>query len=175
MSTAAAARPKSSEYAPYYEKYVSRVPDGDIVGTLRSQLDETLALIRGIPESRGDFRYAEGKWTIKELLGHVIDSERVFAYRSLRFGRGDKTPLPGFEQDDFVRGADFNKRSLSDLVEEYEHVRRATISLFASLDASAWDRRGKANDTEVSVRGMAFIIAGHERHHVEILKTRYLA
>lgn len=174
MSTAAAARPKSSEYAPYYEKYVSRVPDGDIVGNLRSQLEETLALIRGIPEARGDFRYAEGKWSIKELLGHVIDSERVFTYRALRFGRGDTTPLPGFEQDDFVRGADFGKRSLSDLAEEYEHVRRATISLFASLEATAWDCRGKANDTEVSVRGIAFIVAGHERHHIEILKTRYL-
>ena len=174
MSTPAA-RPKSSEYAPYYERYVSKVPDGDIVGTLRSQLEETLALIRGIPDSRGDFRYAEGKWSIKELLGHVIDSERVFTYRALRFGRGDATPLPGFEQDDFVRGADFSKRSLSDLAEEFEHVRRATISLFASLEANAWDRRGKANDTEVSVRGIAFIVAGHERHHVEILKTRYLA
>ena len=174
MSTAAAARPKPSEYAPYYERYVSRVPDGDIVRTLESQLEETLALIRGIPEARGDFRYAEGKWSIKELLGHVIDSERVFTYRALRFGRGDTTPLPGFEQDDFVRGADFSKRTLSDLADEYEHVRRATISLFASLDGGAWDRRGKANDTEVSVRGIAFIIAGHERHHVEILKTRYL-
>jgi len=174
MSTAATSRPQASEYAPYYERYISKVPDGDIVGTLGRQLEETLALIRGIPEARGDFRYAEGKWSIKELLGHVIDSERVFAYRALRFGRGDVTPLSGFEQDDFVRGADFNKRSLSDLAEEYEHVRRATLSLFGSLDASAWDRRGTANDNEVSVRGLAFIVAGHERHHVEILRTRYL-
>jgi len=174
MSTAATSRPQASEYAPYYERYISKVPDGDIVGTLGRQLEETLALIRGIPEARGDFRYAEGKWSIKELLGHVIDSERVFAYRALRFGRGDVTPLSGFEQDDFVRGADFKKRSLSDLAEEYEHVRRATLSLFGSLDASAWDRRGTANDNEVSVRGLAFIVAGHERHHVEILRTRYL-
>jgi hypothetical protein len=174
MSTAAIARPQASEYAPYYEKYISRVPDGDIVGTLGKQLEETLALIHGIPESRGDFRYAEGKWSIKELLGHVIDSERVFAYRALRFGRGDTTPLSGFEQDDFVRGADFNKRSLSDLAEEFEHVRRSTILLLANLDASAWDRRGAANDNEVSVRGLAFIVAGHERHHVEVLRTRYL-
>jgi DinB family protein len=175
MSTAAAtARPQASEYASDYETYISRVPDGDIVGTLKSQLEETLALIRGIPEARGDFRYAEGKWSIKELIGHVIDSERVFAYRALRFGRGDTTPLSGFEQDDFVRGADFNKRSLSDLAEEYEHVRRATISLFGSLEESAWDRRGAANNNEVSVRGLAFIVAGHERHHVEILQSRYL-
>lgn len=174
MSTAASVRPEKSEYQPYFEVYISRVPDGDIVGTLGKQLDETLALIESIPEARGDFRYAEDKWTIKELIGHVIDSERVFAYRALRFGRGDATPLSGFEQDDFVRGADFNKRSLSDLAGEYEHVRRATISLLASLEASAWDRRGSANNNEVSVRGIAFIIAGHERHHVEILRTRYL-
>jgi hypothetical protein len=174
MSTPGKARPQESEYHPYYERYISLVPDGDIVATLNRQLDETLALIRSIPEARGGFRYAEGKWSIKELLGHVIDSERVFAYRALRFGRGDATPLAGFEQDDFVRGADFDKRTLSDLADEYAHVRRATISLFASFDESAWSRRGLANNNEVSVRGLAFIVAGHERHHVEILKTRYL-
>jgi hypothetical protein len=174
MSTAATARPEKSDYPPHCEGYVSRVPDGDIVGTLGQQLEEMLALIGSIPEDRGGFRYAEGKWSIKELVGHVIDSERVFAYRALRFGRGDATPLSGFEQDDFVRGADFDKRSLSDLANEYEHVRRATISLFANLDESAWNRRGAANNNEVSVRGLAFITAGHERHHVEILRTRYL-
>src|SRR5436190_11919076 len=167
MSTAATARPEKTEYAPYYERYISLVADGDIVGTLGKQLEETLALIHGIPEARGGFRYAEGKWSIKELIGHVIDSERVFAYRALRFGRGDATPLSGFEQDDFVRGADFDKRSLSDLASEYEHVRRATISLFANLEETAWNRRGAANNTEVSVRGIAFIVAGHERHHLE--------
>lgn len=172
MSTAA--RPEKSEYQPYFEVYISRVPDGDIVATLGRQLDETLVLIRSIPEDRGEFRYAEGKWTIKELIGHIIDSERVFAYRALRFGRGDTTPLEGFEQDDFVRGADFNKRTLSNFANEYEYVRRSTISLLASLEASAWDRRGTANNNEVSVRGIAFIIAGHERHHLEILRTRYL-
>ena len=175
MSTPAPARPHTSEYAAYYEKYISKVPDGDIVGTLERQLAETIALIRGISEERGDFRYAEGKWSIKELIGHIIDCERVFAYRALRFGRGDATPLSGFEQDDFVRGADFNKRSLSDLATEYEHVRRSTISLFGSLESDAWARRGTANDNEVSVRGLAFIVAGHERHHIEILRTRYLS
>ena len=174
MSSPAVARPLTSEYAPYYDRYISRVPDGEIVATLGTQLDETLALFRSIPESRGDFRYAEGKWSIKELIGHVIDGERVFAYRALRFGRGDTTPLPGFEQDDFVRGADFNKRSLRDLTDEYEHVRRSTISLFGSFEPEAWDRRGTANDDEVSVRGIAYIVAGHERHHIEILRTRYL-
>ena len=174
MGTSAAVRPEKSEYAPSYEGYVSRVPDGDIVAALGKQLEETLALIRGISESRGDFRYAEGKWSIKELLGHVIDSERVFAYRALRFARGDTTPLSGFEQDDFVKGADFNKRTLADLAKEYEYVRRATISLFESLEDRAWERRGTANNNDVSVRALAFIMAGHERHHVEILRTRYL-
>jgi DinB superfamily len=174
MSSAAIARPQASEYASYYEGYVSKVPDGDVVGTLGKQLDETIALIKSIPEARGEFSYAEGKWSIKQLIGHVIDSERVFTYRALRFGRGDVTPLSGFEQDDFIRGADFNKRTLSDLADEYEHVRKATISLFASLEEKAWDRRGVANDDEVSVRGLAFITAGHERHHVEILKAKYL-
>jgi hypothetical protein len=174
MGTSAVVRPERSEYAPYYEGYISRVPDGDIVAALGKQLEETLALIRGIPEARGDYRYAEGKWSIKELLGHVIDGERVFAYRALRFGRGDTTPLSGFEQDDFVKGADFNKRTLEDLAKEYEYVRLASISLFESLEDRAWERRGTANNNDVSVRAIAFIIAGHERHHVEILRTRYL-
>ena len=174
MTATAIARPDKSEYPSYCEGYVSRVPDGDIVGILRKQLDDTLALIGSIPETRGEFRYAEGKWTIKELLGHVIDSERVFAYRALRFARGDTTPLSGFEQDDFVRGGSFDKRRLSDLAQEYEHVRRSTISLFANLDAGEFNRRGAANNNEVSVRGLAYIMAGHELHHVEILRARYL-
>jgi hypothetical protein len=175
MSSAAiTTRPSSSEYPAYAEAYVSRVPDGDIVETLGKQLDDTLALVRSIPEARGDFRYEEGKWTIKEVIGHIIDGERVFAYRALRFARGDETPLSGFEQDDYVRGGAFDKRSLSDLANEYEHVRRSTIALFANLDAEAWSRRGSANNNETSVRGVAFIVAGHERHHIEILRTRYL-
>ncbi|HSB08801.1 MAG TPA: DinB family protein [Blastocatellia bacterium] len=174
MTAAAIARPDRSEYPSYCEGYVSLVPDGDIVDTLGKQLADTLALFNSIPEARGDFRYAEGKWSIKELIGHVIDSERVFAYRALRFGRGDSTPLSGFEQDDFVRGGSFDKQSLSDLAQEYEYVRRATISLFAHLDPGAFNRRGSANNNEVSVRGLAFIIAGHELHHVQILRARYL-
>jgi uncharacterized damage-inducible protein DinB len=174
MSTAATARPENTEYALYYDRYVSLVPDGDIVATLSNQLEETLALVHSIPEARGTHRYGEGKWSIKELLGHVIDSERVFSYRALRFGRGDSTPLLGFEQDVFVQGAAFDKRTLDDLAYEYEHVRRATISLFANLEEGAWSRRGVASGNEVSVRGLAFIVAGHERHHLDILRTRYL-
>jgi DinB superfamily len=174
MSATPTARPDKSEYPSYAESYVARVPDGDIVAILERQLEDTLALIRSIPEARGDFCYAEGKWSVKEVIGHIIDTERVFGYRALRFARGDATPLEGFEQDDYVRGGSFDRSSLSDLAAEYEHVRRATISLFANLDEEAWTRRGTANKNEVSVRGLAFIAAGHERHHIEILRTRYL-
>ena len=167
-------RPDNTEYAESYEGYVSKVPAGNIVGMLTQQLTETLALIGSIPDARHDWRYEEGKWSVKELIGHVIDSERIFAYRALRFGRGDRTELPGYEQDDYVNGAKFSERSLSDLAEEYEHVRRSTISLFSSFDEEAWSRRGSANNNEVSVLALAYIIAGHERHHIEILKTRYL-
>lgn len=174
MSAATTTRPASDEYPPYTIAYISLVPDGDIVATLGKQLDDNLALIRSIPESRGGFRYTEDKWSIKEVIGHIIDGERVFAYRALRFARGDETPLSGFEQDDYVRTGGFDKRSLSDLANEYEHVRRSSISLFTNLDEEAWLRRGTSNDTPASVRALAFIIAGHERHHVEVLRTRYL-
>src|SRR5690242_19384250 len=130
MSSAAKARPQSTEYAPYYDRYISKVPDGDIIALLDRGLNEALTVIRNIPEERGSYRYAEGKWSIKEVIGHVIDGERVFTYRALRFGRNDPTPLPGFEQDDFIKGANFDKRTLKDLAEEYEHVRRSTIALF---------------------------------------------
>ena len=174
MTAAANPRPDKSEYPAYCEGYISRVPDGDIVATLGKQLDETLAFIKTVPEARGDWRYAEDKWSIKEVLGHVIDGERVFAYRALRFARGDATPLSGFEQDDFVRGGAFEKRSLSDLADEYEHVRRSSLSLFANLEEQAWSRKGTANNNELSVKAIAFIIAGHVRHHMEVLRTRYL-
>ncbi|MCA1630436.1 MAG: DinB family protein [Acidobacteria bacterium] len=174
MSAAAPARPGSDEYAPNYEKYVSLVPAGDIVATLERQLEDTLALLRSVPEERADSSYEPGKWSVKELVGHVIDGERVFSHRALRFGRGDRTPLPGYEQDDYVRAANFNARTLQSIAEEFERVRAATVALLRSFDAEAWSRRGTANDNEVSVRGLAYILAGHELHHVNILRERYL-
>ena len=174
MSAATTIRPASGEYPPYTINYISLVPDGDIVATLGKQLDEMLALIRSISESRGDFRYEEGKWSIKEVIGHIIDGERIFAYRALRFARGDETPLSGFEQDDYVRNGGFDKRTLSDLANEYEHVRQSTIALFSNLDEEAWVRLGLSNNNPASVRALAFMIAGHERHHIEILRSRYL-
>lgn len=176
MDTAKAVinRPEPTEYQPYYEKYVSLVPPGEILDTLEQQLDTTLTLLRSIPESKGGSRYAPGKWSIKELVGHLIDTERIFAYRALRFARHDQTPLPGFEQDDYIREAAFDECQLADLASEFEHVRRANLYLFRHLNAEAWQRHGVASLGEVSVRALAYIIAGHERHHREILKTRYL-
>ena len=174
MVSETSARPDMTEYAPYYEKYTSLVPDGDVIATLSSQLEVTLSTLRGLTEAQGDSRYAPGKWSIKELVGHMIDGERVFSYRALRFARNDRTPLPGFEQDDYVRAGNFGKRRMSDLADEFEQVRRATLSLLRSLDDEAWLRRGVASDNEVSVRALAYILAGHETHHMQVLRTRYL-
>jgi uncharacterized damage-inducible protein DinB len=174
MSATAPARPDANEYAPYYEKYVSLVPTGDITETLQTQSAETLALLRSVPEESASSRYEPGKWSVKEVVGHVIDTERIFAYRALRFARGDQTPLPGYEQDDYVRAANFDARTLAALADDFERVRAATLALLRSLDAEAWQRRGTANDNEVSVRALAHIIAGHELHHVGILRERYL-
>lgn len=175
MTAALIARPGTDEYAPYYGTYIGKVPDGDLRAMLASQLAETLALIRSIPESRGGHRYAPDKWSIKGVLGHLADSERIFSYRALRIGRGDTTPLPGFEQDDYVPMGNFDARTLRDLADELAAVRQATLHLFAHLDQAAFERRGTASGKPVSVRALAYIIAGHELHHVGILKTRYLS
>jgi hypothetical protein len=167
-------RPDETEYIPYFGRYISLVPEGDILEVLSRQIDETLALLRDVPESRGGHRYAPDKWSIKELVGHMIDSERIFSYRALRFARNDQTPLPGFEQDDYIKNGSFDDYPLSELASELESVRRATLFLFRHLNDEAWMRRGLANDSEASVRALAYMIAGHELHHREILRSRYL-
>jgi hypothetical protein len=175
MTASLIARPGADEYAPYYGTYIGKVPDGDLRSMLSTQLAETLALIRSIPESRGGHRYAPDKWSVREVLGHLADSERIFSYRALRIARGDATPLPGFEQNDYVPAGGFDARTLRDLADELAAIRQATIHLFAHLDPSAFERRGTASGKPVSVRALAYIIAGHELHHVGILKTRYLS
>lgn len=167
-------RLSSSEYASYYEKYVSLVPDGNICDILQNQMQATIGLLRGVSAEQADARYAPGKWSVKELVGHVIDAERIFAYRALRFARGDENPLSGFEQDPYVQNGNFANRTMQDMVEEYEHVRRGNVLLFRSFDETAWNRRGVASDNPVSVRALAYIMAGHELHHMQILRTRYL-
>ncbi len=174
MSSSLAVRPSTTEYAPYYERYVSLVPEGDIVQILSSQLEETLSLLGSISEARADYRYAPDKWSIKEVIGHVVDTERIFAYRVLRFARNDKAPIEGFDQDEFARNSAFGERTLADLVEEFEHVRRANLLLFRSLSDEALGRQGIASEVEVSVRALLYITAGHERHHMKVLKARYL-
>ncbi len=169
----AIARPQPGEYSPYYDRYLSLVADNDILSTLDEQRRQTLLVLSGRSEADGDFRYAPDKWSAKEVLGHVCDTERVFAYRALRIARADATPMEGFEQDDYVRSGPFAYRPLADLIEDYIAVRRATVSLLRSLDEAAWSRRGIANKNEVSVRGLAYIIAGHELHHRRILEQKY--
>jgi len=166
-------KPESDEYVPYYGKYISLVPDNDILITLETQWPQTTTILSARKEAEGDFRYAPGKWSLKEALGHVIDSERVFSYRALRIARNDKTPIEGFEQDDYVKFGPFRQSSLAALIEEFSLVRKATLSLFRGLDEAAWTRRGVANKNEVSVRAIAYIIAGHELHHRRIFQEKY--
>jgi uncharacterized damage-inducible protein DinB len=174
MSQAAATKPALTEHAPEFSNYVALVGEGDIIQTLERQIENSLSLLRTIPSDKANFRYAPEKWSVKELLGHLIDSERIFSYRALRFARNDQTPLPGYEQNDYVRNADFDNRDLGEMAEEFATVRRATVQLFRPLNETEWMRRGKANENDVSVRALAYIIAGHELHHMEVLRTRYL-
>ena len=173
MPAFSVARPEPGEYAPYYERYISLVHGSDILASLEEQRKETLLLLCGRDEAEGDFRYAPDKWSVKELVGHVCDTERIMAYRALRIARGDRTPIEGFEQDDYVRNGPFARVPLEELVEDYIAVRRATLTVFRNLDEVAWERRGIANNNEVSVRALAYIIAGHEKHHRRILEEKY--
>ena len=167
-------RPGVDEYAPSYGDYVARIDeDEEIVAVLITQLDQVLAGLGRIREVRGDHRYATDKWSIKEIIGHLCDTERVFAYRALRVGRGDGTPLPSFDDHSYVAESRAGDRTLADLAAEWGDVRRATIALFANLPAEAWHRRGTASDQPISVRALAYVIAGHLRHHLQILEERY--
>ena len=168
-------RPQQGDYALYYEKYVSLVPSGDFLEILQSQRRELLELLSPLSEEQANFRYAPGKWSVKEVIGHITDAERIFAYRLLRIARGDETPLSSFEQDGYIKTGRFSTRKLEDLLEEFSAVRESTICLIRSLDDAAWLRRGNASQKEVSVLALAFIIAGHDRHHRTILEKHYLA
>ena len=167
-------RPGVDEYAPSFAGYVARIAeDEDIMTVLANQLDQVLAWLGRIPEARGNYRYAPGKWSVKEVVGHLSDTERVFAYRALRVGRGDTTPLPSFDDQAYVLELRAEDRALADLGAEWGDVRRATIALFRNLPPAAWQRRGIASDQPISVRALAYIIAGHMRHHLEVLEARY--
>lgn len=168
-------KPEAGEYAAYYGRYISLVESDDIMAALEEQPRQTLALLAELSEAQGDRRYAPDKWSIKEMLGHLIDAERVFAYRALRIARNDPKPMEGFEQDDYVRYGGFSDVRLADLMGEFASVRRSTVWLFRTLPAEAWMRRGVANQNEISVRAIAYVIAGHELHHRQVLRDMYLA
>jgi hypothetical protein len=168
-------RPAADEYAPYYETYIGKVKDGEIVDILAEQSDALRGLFARVPQEKGLFAYAPGKWTLNESLLHVADTERVFSHRALRIGRGDRTPLPGFEHNDWVPLSGANARTLASIVEEFTAVRAATLALFRALPDDAWDRRGTASGFSVSVRALAFKCAGHALHHEGIIREKYLA
>lgn len=168
-------KPSEGEYAPYTIMYIGLLPDdGLVLKHLEDNLKATRDFILSLPEEKLGFRYAEGKWTIKEILVHLIDDERIYAYRALRFARNDKTELPGFEQDDYALHSGANERSLEDILKEFSSVRRATISLFEGFDSEALMRAGIADGKVMSVRAAAYHIAGHEMRHLNIIKERYL-
>jgi hypothetical protein len=167
-------RPDPSEYAPYYGKYLTEVPEGDVLELLRRGIDETSDLLGGLDEAKALHRYAKGKWSIKEIVGHLSDTERIFAYRALRFARGDKTPLPAYEQDDYVFHGSFDARALSDLLSEFRAVRAASVALFRGMTGEMFARQGTASGFEFTVRAIPYILAGHERHHVGVIRKRYL-
>ncbi len=168
-------RPKQSDYAPYYQKYMSLIEDsGSIVETLQRQKDDSYNFLKSIPSEKAGYSYDPGKWTIKEVLGHMIDTEKIMAYRALCIARGEKKFLPGFEQDDYVNEGKFNQRELSGLIEEFKKVREVNLILFNTFNDEIIDRKGIASENEVTVLALLFIIAGHEMHHLKILKERYL-
>ena len=175
MPAALEQRPATADFAEHYRTYVEQVPAGHIVATLELQIEDTLALLRGpAVAARADDAYAPGKWTIKQVVGHIADAERIFTTRALRFARHDPTPLPSFDENAYVEHGGFEDRPLAGLVDDLAAVRHATIRLFRSFAADTWDRRGIASGKEITPRALAWITAGHELHHRRILETRYL-
>jgi uncharacterized damage-inducible protein DinB len=167
-------KPDLPSVPPFYQGYVSLVKDNDLFDNLERSISLTQQLLRNIPEEKGDYAYAPGKWTIREVLCHVIDSERVFAYRALRFARNDKTPLAGFEEKDFAPEANAHNRTVADIAAEMGRLRTTTIDLYRSFSSEMLQRAGSANNTIISVLNLGFVIPGHETHHRRILSERYL-
>lgn len=166
--------PAIEEYAPYYSTYIHKVKEADLVKALAQNSQTFSAFISALPTNKLEYRYAAGKWTIKEIIVHLADAERIFAYRALRFARKDKTPLAGFDENEYVPESYANERPLTDLLEEWQSVRQATTTLFASVNQDAATRKGLANGSEMSVRALGFAIVGHTMHHQSIIKERYL-
>ena len=170
---ARSARPDATEYQPFYASYIAGVPEDDVLAALRSSGRQLATMFGAVAESRAGYRYADGKWSVREVAGHLIDAERIFSYRALRIARADATPLPAFDENEYVRTAGSDARTLADLSEELAVVRDGSIRLFATLPAEAWTRRGVVSGREITVRALAYITAGHARHHARILHERY--
>lgn len=166
--------PNPSEYDTFYAGYITRVPESDVLSVLRHQQAEIPEMLKELSEEEFSRRYEPSKWNLKELVGHLIDTERLFSFRALCFARGETQPLPGFDQDDYVQAGSFGTRTSKSLLAEHCAVRESSIQLFENLDPTAWSRTGLANQVTFSVRAIAFIIAGHEAHHIEVVKNRYL-
>ncbi|MDP3148962.1 MAG: DinB family protein [Ignavibacteria bacterium] len=167
-------KPETSEYAPYYQRYIDLINSEDIFSFYKLQAEEIVSLFKNVDEDQTSFRYAEGKWTMKEVLGHIVDSERIFGYRVLAISHGEKNPLPGFAENDYVRNGKYENRSLQSLLAEYSHLSSANLELFKSLDEEMLSQKGTASGKEVTTRAILFVTIGHEKHHLEIIKTRYL-
>lgn len=163
-----------TEYADFYANYIKKSGSLSLLSGLGQGMQQTEAFFKSIPENRLEYRYSDGKWTIKEILQHLIDTEHVFVYRALRFARQDKTPLPGFEQDDYVLASVANRRTREQLLNDYLDLRESTISLFSSFSKKMLEQIGNASEADMSVRAIGFILIGHEKHHIDIIKERYL-
>ena len=172
-STVTIPRPAADEHNPYYSKYIDQVPDGDLVSMLREQCMDTVSMLRGLSEEKANYAYEPGKWTVKEVIGHISDAERVFAYRALSIARNDKASLPSFDENAWVPEGNFGARSLGDLLEEFQVVRASTVQLARHLSDDVLARRGTASGHTISVRALFYITAGHERHHVALFRERY--
>ena len=168
-------RPEANEAAPYYFNYINLVPDGDIVSLLEKQMEETSSFLSGISEERSLERYAPDKWSLREMLNHINDTERLFVFRALWFARGFTSPLPSFDQEIGVKGAGADRLSWASQVEEFRSIRLATLAFFRGLPKEAWERSGIASDNPFTVRALAYIAAGHVQHHADVIRNRYLA
>ncbi|MEO6326179.1 MAG: DinB family protein [Thermoanaerobaculia bacterium] len=166
-------RPSETEYAAPFARYVARVPEVDVVSVLEKQGQQVVAALGGLPDEKGGFRYAPGKWSVRELVGHVLDAERVFGHRVHHIARADPAPLPGFEENDYAAVAQHDRFPLASLLAEFESLRRSHVLMLRHLDAEAWSRMGVANESPVSMRALVFIMAGHVRHHFAVLAERY--
>ncbi|MCB0630614.1 MAG: DinB family protein [Saprospiraceae bacterium] len=167
-------QPAPTEYAPFFNTYVSKVDDPDAFALMERAAVETPAFLDGIPHEKWEYRYAPGKWSLKESLIHMLDTERIFSYRALRIARNDKTPLPGFEQDDYIPFYNTDQRSPESIIDEYNHIRAATLHLFRYLTPEDLNRSGTASGGSITVRALAYLITGHEIHHMRLIRERYL-